>query len=312
MGRFVIKRLLMMIPIVLAVTFIIFFIMDFSSSNIAYLILGADNATDEAVAKLNASLGLDKPLLYRYGKYIYDIVVNHSLGNSYTWNRPVWDDVMAKLPVSVIVSFNGMLVATLIGLPVGIFSAVKQYSATDKVATVSSLFISAIPGFWLAMMLMLLFSLKLRLLPTSGIANGLGYILPAFSLGIPYAAIQLRYTRSSMLETIRQEFVDTARSKGVPERVVIWKHALKNALLPVITVTGTNFGGLIGGAVVTETIFALPGVGYFMMTGINSRDIPIVCGCVVVLATLYSLVMLLIDLMHAMIDPRIKARYAQR
>ncbi len=311
MSRYVIKRFLLMIPIVLVVTFIIFAILNSNVNNILYGMAGLD-AKEEVIQQLKEEMGFDKPLIVRYFKYIGNIVLHQDFGRSYMNNRPVWKDIVSKLPVSIRVSFNGMLFATLLGVPLGILSAVKQYSVLDRISTVSSMFLSAVPAFWLSMMLVLLFSVTLRWLPTSGIDTWRGYILPAIGLGLPYAAQQMRYTRTSVLESIRQEYVDTARSKGVPERTVIMKHAVKNSMLPIITVTGTHFGGLIGGAVVTETLFALPGIGSYMMTGINSRDVPIVCGSIIVLALLYSIVILVIDLLYALIDPRIKARYTKK
>lgn len=299
-----------MIPIVLSVTFIIFFIMELTPGNPATIILGPQ-ATTEQIAELNSKLGFDKPFFYRFLKYVYNIVAHQDMGNSYLWGRPVWDDIVSRLPVTILISFNAMFVATLIGVPIGVISAVKQYSALDQTTTATALLFSAVPSFWLAMMLIYFFTLVLGLLPSSGTDTWQCYVMPAISLGIPYAAMELRYTRSSMLETIRQDYIDTARAKGVPERLAIWKHAFKNALLTVITITGTNFGGLIGGAIVTETIYAMSGIGSLMVLGIKGKDIPIVCGCVVVISTIYCLVILLIDLLHAMVDPRVKARYSK-
>ena len=311
MIRYVVKRVLLMIPIILCVTFLIFFIMDLMPGTPAQTMLGQE-ATAEAIAELNHQLGYDKPFIYRYFKYIYDIVINHDMGTSYSWKRPVWNEVMNRLPTSIVVAANGMLVAIVLGIPIGVISAVKQYSGIDKVSTFISLFLGAIPAFWLSMVLIVVFAVKLGWLPTSGMGSLKHYILPALGLGLGYAAKEMRYTRSSMLDSVRQDYIDTARSKGVPEKRVIWKHALQNALLPVITMTGTTFSSLIGGALVSEQVFALPGVGSLMTTAIYSKDIPIVMGCVVVLATLYSVILLLIDLLHALIDPRIKARYANR
>lgn len=300
-----------MIPIILCVTFLIFFIMDLMPGTPAQTMLGQD-ASAEAIAELNHELGYDKPFIVRFGKYVYDIVINHDMGTSYSWKRPVWNDVIGRLPMSIKIATNGMLVAILLGIPIGVLSAVKQYSALDKSATFVSLFLGAIPAFWLSMVMIVVFAVKLKWLPTSGTGSFKHYILPAFGLGLGYAAKEMRYTRSSMLDSIRQDYIDTARAKGVPEQRVIWKHALQNALLPVVTMTGTTFSSLIGGALVSEQVFALPGVGSLMTTAIYSKDIPIVMGCVVVLATLYSIILLLIDLVHAMIDPRIKARYANK
>ena len=311
MGKYILRRILLMIPIVVIVTFVIFLILNGNTNSIVYGIVGND-APPEVVQATMEKLGLDKPVLVRFWNYIVNIVINHDFGNSYSFGRPVWNDIVAKIPISILVSFNGILVAVLIGVPLGILSAVKQYSVLDRICTVISMFLAAIPAFWLSMMLVLWFAVMVRIFPTSGNETWLGYVLPAIGLGLPYAAQEMRYTRTAVLETIRQEYIDTARSKGVPEQKVIWKHALKNAMLPIITVTGSNFGALIGGAVVTETLFVLPGVGSFMMQGINSRDVPVVCGSIVVLSLLYSVIMLLIDLLHALIDPRVKARYAKK
>lgn len=310
MGRYILRRILLMIPIVLSVTFVVFFVMNLKSDDIPYMILGPE-AKDEQVQALKEELGLDKPLLVRYFMYIRDIVVYQDFGTSYKWNRPVWDDVVTKLPISIKISFFGILIAVAMGVPLGILAGANHNKPIDRVINVFASIISSVPAIWLLMLLMLVLSLKLRLLPSSGIETWKGYVIPCLGLGISYAAGELRYTRTMLLETVRQNYVDTARAKGVPERVVITKHALKNALLPVITLTGSHFGGLIGGAVVCDTMFAMQGLGSFMMSGINNRDTPIACGCIVVLSVVFSLVMLLVDILHALIDPRIKARYAK-
>jgi peptide/nickel transport system permease protein len=203
------------------------------------------------------------------------------------------------------------LFASVIGIPIGVLSAVKQYSLLDTVPTVISLFMAALPGFWLGMMMMYFFSLKLGWLPSNGVGSWQHFILPVVSLGLPYAAQELRFTRSSMLETIRQDYVRTARAKGANERLVIWKHALKNALLPVITVTGGNFGVLLGGAVVTESLFNIPGLGSLIITSIKIKDVPTVMGATLILAFIFSLILLGVDLLYAAVDPRIKAKYSK-
>ena len=213
--------------------------------------------------------------------------------------------------MSVIVAFNTIVFASVVGIPIGIVSAVKQYTPLDTVPTLISLFLAAMPSFWIGMMMLYFFSLKLGLFPSNGVGTWKHYILPMVSLGLPYAAQALRFTRSSMLETIRQDYIRTARAKGANERLIIWKHALKNALLPVITVTGGNFGALLGGAVVTETLFNIPGLGSLVVTSIKLKDIPMVMGCTLILATMFSLILLSVDLLYAMIDPRIKAKYSK-
>jgi peptide/nickel transport system permease protein len=188
---------------------------------------------------------------------------------------------------------------------------VKQYSIADTLSTITSLFLAAIPMFWLGMMVILVFALYLNWLPSNGVDSWDSFVLPTFTLSMPAAAMMLRMSRSTMLETIRQDYIRTARAKGAPERQVIFKHALKNALLPVVTVLGMNFGFLLGGAVVIETIFSIPGLGTMVLEGIRSKDVPIVMGSTLFLATIFSLVMLLLDVAYAFIDPRIKARFSR-
>lgn len=310
MYKYVLKRLGLMIPIVLGVSFVIFSIMALTPGDPATSILGAD-ATKEAIDQLNHELGYDQPFFKRYFDYMWD-AVHLDLGKSYTTTLPVADEILSKLPISWAVAFNAILCAALIGIPIGIISAVKQYSLWDTMPTFIAMFLASAPAFWLGMMLMLFFSLKLKWLPTGGIASWKSYVLPMLSLGLPYAAQQLRFTRSSMLETVRQDYVRTARAKGAAERTVIWKHALKNALLPVITVMGVNFGALLGGAIVTETLFSIPGIGTFIVNGIYAKDVPVVMGGTICLAIMFSFIMLAVDLLYAFVDPRIKAKYIGR
>ena len=308
MFKYVAKRILLMIPILFGVAFIVFFIMDLTPSDPASIILGA-GAPKEAIDQLNHELGYDQPFFTRFFDYIGDLVLHGDLGTSYRSSRAVIDEVVSKLPVTIAIAFWGMAFATVIGVPIGVLSAVKQYSAVDSVSTTVALVMAALPTFWLGMMLMTWFSLKLGWFPSSGIGSWKNYVLPTIALGLPYAAQQLRFTRSSMLETIRADYIRTAKAKGAVSRSIIWGHAMKNALLPVITVTGMNFGGLIGGAVGTEVLFALPGLGNLLVTSIRQKDIPVVMGTTIVLAAIFSLIMLVVDVLYAMIDPRIKSKY---
>ena len=209
-----------------------------------------------------------------------------------------------------VVAFLGILASVVIGVPIGVLSAVKQYSLFDTVPTFIAMFLAAAPSFWVGLMLMVFFSVKLHWLPTQGVSTPLGYIMPMLSLGLIYGAQTMRFTRSSMLENIRQDYVRTAKAKGVSKRAVIWEHAMQNALMPVITVTGNNFGMLLGGAIVTETLFGLPGLGTYIVNGVKSKDVPVVMGGTITLAVLFSFVMLFVDLLYAFVDPRIKAKYA--
>ncbi|MDL2263449.1 ABC transporter permease [Synergistaceae bacterium OttesenSCG-928-I11] len=310
MHRYVMKRLILIIPILLGVSFIVFFITALTPGDPATLILGT-GAELEAIDALNRELGYDKPFFIRYARYIYDLVVNQDMGRSYRSQMPVSEIVLRRAPTSVLIAFNGMLCACIIGIPLGVLSAVKQYSATDTMSTTTAMFFAAVPSFWLGMMLMYIFSLKLGWLPSNGVDSWRHYILPMFAIGLPFAAHQLRFTRSTMLESVRQDYIRTARAKGASEHTVIWKHALKNALLPVITITGINFGGLLGGAMITETVYSIPGLGMLLVSSIKMKDVPVVMGTTLFLAVFFCLIMLAVDLMYAFVDPRIKAKYTR-
>ncbi|MGI6252422.1 MAG: ABC transporter permease [Aminivibrio sp.] len=308
MHRYILRRILLLIPIVIGVSFIIFSILYIIPGDPGSIILGP-GATQADIDKLNTTLGYNLPFFQRYFMYIFNAFFKFDLGISYSSRLPVFTEVVARLPVSVFIAFNGILFAILIGVPIGVLSAVKQYSLLDKIPTAVSLFLASLPAFLIGMVLMLFFSLRLGWLPSSGVGRWTHFVMPMFALGLPYAAQQLRFTRSSMLETIRQDYVRTARAKGATERNVIWKHAMKNALLPVITIAGNNFGILIGGAVVTETLFGIPGLGTLIVNGVKQKDIPIVMGGIITLAVVFSIIMLLVDLAYAFVDPRIRARY---
>lgn len=310
MYRYVLKRLLLIIPILLGVTLIIFGIMELTPGDPGSIILGA-GADQESIDKLNEELGYNRPVGERFVSYIYNVVTKLDFGTSYRTRLPVFDSVKERIPVSIRIALNTIIFASVVGIPIGVISAVKQYSLLDTVPTFISLFLAALPGFWMGMMMLYFFSLKFGWFPSNGVGTWKHYILPMISLGLPYAGQEMRFTRSSMLETIRQDYVRTARAKGANERIVIWKHALKNALLPVITVTGGNFGALLGGAVVTETLFNIPGLGSLVVTSIKLKDVPMVMGSTLVLATMFSLILLGVDLLYAMIDPRIKAKYSK-
>ncbi len=311
MWRYILKRCLLIIPITLGVSFIVFSIMAVTPGDPATMILG-NGGTQEEIDRINHELGYDKPFLVRYGDYLYKAIIRQDLGTSYQFKTSVWSNIKQRLPVSFRVTAFSLMVASMVGVPIGVLSAVKQYSLFDTIPTVMALFFAAIPTFWLGMMLMLLFCLKLPLFPATGVSAWKGYVLPSLSLGLPYAAQQLRFARSSMLETIRQDYIRTARAKGAPENIVIWKHALKNALMPIITIIGINFSLILGGAVATETLFSIPGLGSMVVTGIKMKDIPMVMGGIIVLSIICSLIMLIVDLLYALIDPRIRAKYSRR
>lgn len=310
MYKYVVKRLLFTIPVLIGVTFIVFTIMALTPGDPGRMILG-QAAKQEAVAQLNHELGYDRPFFTRFFEYLKDIVTKLDFGESYRTRKPVFDEIWAKFPHTFKLAVFSIIFSSLIGVSLGILSAVKQYTFIDTFSTVMAMFFAAIPGFWLGMMLIYFFSLRFGLLPSSGIDSWQGFILPIVTLTLSGSASLLRLTRSTMLETIRADYIRTARAKGATQKIVIWRHALKNALLPVITVLGMHFGGLLGGAVITESVFAIPGLGNHIVSAIRQKDVPVVMAGSLFLAALFCLVMLAVDLLYAFIDPRIKAKYSR-
>ena len=308
MHKFILKRLLQLIPVLLGVSLLVFAIMSFTPGDPAQLILG-ENAPAEAVESLREEMGLNDPFVMRYARYVADAVTG-DLGRSYSSGRDVFNEIFSRFPDTLILATLGTLIAILIGIPVGILSATRQYSFIDSGSMLVALLGVSMPNFWLGLMLILVFSVNLGWLPSGGYADWSSLILPAITLGTGSAAIITRMTRSSMLEVIRQDYIRTARAKGVAENVVIHRHALKNALIPVITVIGLQFGNLIGGAVLTETVFSWPGVGRMMVDAIRQKDTPMVMGAVVFLAAAFTLVNLFVDVLYGYVDPRIKSQYA--
>ena len=266
------------------------------------------NASAEAIAAKNAELGYNDPFFVRYFKYILNLCKG-DLGVSWTNNKPVFDLVMARFPVTIILAAGATLIGVVFGVLLGVLAAVKQYSGWDIAGTSLAMILASFPAFWIGMLFIILFSLKLGWLPSFGASSLKHFILPTLTVSLTSAAGLLRLTRSAMLETIRQEYIRTAKAKGASSKRVIWKHALRNALLPVVTALGTGFGASLGGAIIAETVFAMPGMGTLMTTAIRQKDIPMVMGATLFLAVLFSFVILLVDILYAFIDPRIKAKY---
>ncbi|HIS64166.1 MAG TPA: ABC transporter permease [Candidatus Avoscillospira avistercoris] len=312
MFKYIVKRLLMLIPVIIGVTFIVFFILNLSPGDPAAIILG-DQATAEALEMKREELGLNDPLLVRYVDYMVGLA-HGDLGLSYRNSISVWDQVIDRLPNTALLAACGILVALVIGIPIGIISARKQYSLLDNISMVGALVGVSMPNFWSGLLLVMIFSVHLGWLPSQGMGSGFGplvlsLILPSVTLGMNSAAMVARMTRSSMLEVIRQDYISTARAKGVSERVVTFQHMLRNALIPIITAVGLQFGNLLGGAMLAETVFSWPGLGRLMVENIKSKDIPMVMGCVVVMATMFTLVNLVVDIIYSFVDPRIKSQY---
>lgn len=308
MIRYILKRLLMMIPVLFGVAFVIFTMLYFTPGDPAVQILG-EGATPEAIAALREELGLNAPFVVRFFNYIKDLVWYGDLGISYSTNRPVIDEILSRFPTTLELAALSVLIATCIGVFCGIIAAVRQYSIFDNVATVVSLIGASMPNFWQGIMMILLFSVYLGWLPASGFDSPICWIMPAMTIGTSTAAGIMRMTRSSMLEVIRKDYIRTARAKGQSEFVVIFHHALKNAMIPVLTMIGLSFGRMMGGAVLTESIFAIPGLGSLIVNSIKARDYPVVQGGVLFIAFVFGFVNLFVDILYAFCDPRIKAMY---
>ena len=308
MHKYIFRRLLLLIPVIIGVTFVIFSMMYFTPGDPARIILG-ESAKAEDVARLREELGLNDPYLVQFGNYVKKAVLEQDIGTSYTTKRPVVTEIMDRFPTTLKLAAFSIVIAVVIGIPVGIISATRQYSLFDNVAMVLALAGVSMPNFWQGLLLILLFSVYLGWLPSSGFSSFKHMILPAVTIGTSTIAVIARMTRSSMLEVVRQDYIRTARAKGQIESMVINRHALKNALIPIITVIGIQFGYLLSGAVLTESIFAVPGVGRLMVSAIKERDFPVVQGSVLFIAVAFSLVNLLVDILYAFVDPRIRSQY---
>ncbi|MEA4847212.1 MAG: ABC transporter permease [Clostridiaceae bacterium] len=308
MYKYILKRIVMMIPVLLGMTVIVFTLMYFSPGDPVEILLGTE-ATQGSKDALRSELGLDKPYIVQLGSYIKNVFLKFDIGTSYRSKLPVSQEILSRFPVTLRLTVNGVLIGIVLGIVAGIISAVRQYSLLDKLATTFALFGISCPAFWLALMLVLIFSINLRWLPVSGSYGFEYWILPSLTLGLQTSGIIMRMTRSSMLDVIRQDYIRTARAKGQKESVVIMRHAFRNALMPIVTVIGLQICTQLAGAVLTESVFALPGVGKYMVESINQRDYPSVQGTVLFVGVLCIFVNLIVDIVYAFIDPKIKSLY---
>lgn len=299
----------MTVLVVLVASIVVFTLVYFVPGDPVKIMMSPESTVEELEAKRH-SLGLDQPYIVQLGQFLYNAYIKFDLGNSWIRGTPVLDGLMERLPYTFQLGVAAILVSALVGIPLGITAAVHQNGWQDRVCMLLAMLCTSMPDFWLALLMILLFSQKLGWLPAYGI-GGIEYmIMPVIAASVKSVGSLARQTRSSMLEVIRSDYITTARAKGLKERKVIYKHMLPNALIPIITVIGTSFSGIIAGTVVIEQIFARPGVGTYLTQAITNRDFPITRGCVIILAIFTSIMMLLVDLAYAMVDPRIKAQYA--
>ena len=298
-----------MIFVLLGTAFVIFTVMYFVPGDPADTLLSAD-ATFEQKEAYRETLGLNDPYFVQLLRYLRDTFIRFDFGTSYTFKVPVLAELLRRIPRTFMLSMFCILLDVGIGLPLGITAAIHQDSLVDRFVMLLAMIGISMPNFWLAILMVVLFSQKLQWLPAYGTGTWKHWVMPILSSGLMGIAANARQSRSAVLETIRADFVTTARAKGLGEQKVIYKHMLPNALIPIVNMLGTRFGNSIAGTVVIETVFTFPGVGTYMMTGINNRDYPIVRSCVLVLAVFSAFSVLLTDIAYAYIDPRIKAQYA--
>lgn len=311
MSAHIIKKLLSMIPILILVSMIVFFLMEILPGDASTNYISGD-VSEQVVAQMREEMGLNRPAYVRYFDWVKGIV-RGEFGKSLLTGTTVAEKLAVRLPVTIELTLLAMIISILIAVPLGILSAVRRNSALDIAGSIVSMVGVSLPNFWLGMLLTLLFSVILRWLPASGftplfrdpIANLRGMILPAISVGVSFAATVMRQTRSALLEVLDQDYIVTARAKGLWQRGVIWRHALRNALIPVVTVVTMQIGRLIGGAAVSETVFALPGVGKELVNAISGRDTPVVMGIIVSVAAIVIIINTVVDIFYVLIDPRI-------
>ena len=309
MFRYIMKRILMMIPVLIAVSFVVYFLMDLAPGDIISSMAPQD-ATEAEIEIMRAELGLNGSLIERYFRYLGNLL-RGDMGMSLSLKRPVADVFFERFPATLELALAATVVALAISIPLGIAAATHHRSFLDGFSMVTAMLGLSMPGFWLGLLLILFFSHQLGWLPSGGSGGIVHLILPALALGAGQAGSLTRITRSSMLDVIRQDYLRTARAKGVSEKMVICKHALKNALIPIITVFGSTLGNLLGGAVAIETVFSWPGIGRLTVSAINTRDITLATGCIIMFTVLLTVTMLLVDIAYAYVDPRIKAQYSK-
>lgn len=311
MSRYIIKRLLWMIPVMLGIAILIFSIMYICPGDPAQAMLGA-GATQVEIEAKRAELGLNDPYIIRLGNYLKQVFLHFDLGTSYMYGTPVLSGLLSRMRYTLVIALICMLLQVLVGTPLGIMAATHRNGVADRICMFIALLGVSIPAFWLALMLVVVFAVNLGWLPTYGVDGIEYFILPCVANCFAGIATQARQTRSSMLEVIRSDYITTAKAKGLSKRDVLLRHALPNALIPIITIVGNGMGMMLGGTVIIENVFSIPGVGSYMTSAINQRDYPIVMGGVLVLGLIFSLIMLLVDIVYAYVDPRIKAQYESK
>lgn len=308
MLRYIIRRLLWLIPVLICVSLAIYILMDLAPGTVIDSLI-TEQMTPEDIEKLRQEYDLDKPVIYRYGKYMWGLL-HGDLGRSQVTGISVWESFMTRFPATLKLSLVSVVIGTVLAIPIGIFAARRAGTIWDNLTTGFTLIGQSMPSFWLGLLLLIAFAYKIRLFPAGGYQGPSSYVLPAITSALMMTALTARQTRSSMLEVLRADYLRTARAKGVPERLVIRRHALKNAWIPILTTIGMGMSRFLAGSAVIETVFSWPGIGRLTVEAVSQRDVTLACGCVIMTCILYVIVLLIVDLLYAFVDPRIKAQYA--
>lgn len=308
MARYIFRRLLMIIPVLLGAIIVVFTINYFSTTDPAMVKLGLAAQDTEKLEAMRESMGLNRPYIVQLGNYLWDLV-HGDLGDSYVYSKTVWELLGGRIPNTLKIGLGSMVISVCIGIPLGLVAALHQNSLGDYISTAFAVIMNAMPGFLVGVLLMIIFGLKLKWLPTSGADTWQSFILPIIAAGIGPICQDARMTRSSVLEVIRQDYVRTARAKGIAENKVVTRHVLRNSLVPILTMVGSGMGTCLAGSILVEMIFNIPGMGMLINSSIMSKDFITVQGCVVICALVVALANLLTDLAYAFVDPRIMAQY---
>lgn len=298
------KRLILLIPVLIGISILVFTIMDMAPGDAAQNILG-QNASQEEVAELREELGLNRPFLTRYFDYMKG-VLSGNLGTSWSTHLPVLDEIAARLPTTIGLTIGSTLIMVIIGVPVGIISAVKKYSVIDCIFLVLAFIMTAMPSFWIGLILMLTLGLKLHWFPTIGAETWKHFVLPCIALSSVQMAAIIRMTRSTMLEVMNQDYIRTARAKGASEGRIVFRHALRNTMMPVTTLIGLRIGSCMGGTLIIESVFGMPGFGSLIINAVRIKNVPVVMGGILYIAIVIGIVNLAIDIIYTFIDPRVR------
>ena len=310
MIKYILKRILMMIPIILGITLIVALFIHVAPGDPARIKLGSE-ATEEEIQELRDIMGLNDPFFVKYFRFLGN-AVRGDFGKSYYNNRPVMDELFQRFRYTIVIALLSVSLSIVVGIPLGIFAATHQYTLWDNAAITLALVCVSMPAFFFALLLIRFFSITLQVLPAAGVSSWKGWILPTVSLALGFTATITRQMRSNMLEVIRQDYITTARAKGLSVFRVRYKHALKNAIIPIIMIVGGIFGMALGGAMIAEVIYSVPGLGSFTLSGLTGRDYPIIQGSTLFMSIIFSIMMLLIDLGFAFVDPRIRSQYTRK